>query len=244
MSTLYPDLAFTNFPTSIQTFPLMQDIIAADAVNVKGFQDAMEAGNTQLAQQYYAAITNADNKFIDSVKLNTLFQTCVALERFYQTDVKPYITTKQADWQKQIDMFDYIGAFSATKQYAVNNWVSSAQADGSVLLYICVATPPIGTLPTNTAYWRQLTIKGTPGQAGEGLSFMGTWDAAQTYKVDDVVSYGNGVWGALQASTNQIPVEGSAYWQLIYQSTPVIYPVQATQPTGQSVGDLWFEVNS
>lgn len=220
----------------------MQNIIAADGVNLKGFQDAMEAGNTQLAQQYYAQITDADSKFIDAAKLNTLFQTCVALQRFYQIDVQPYITTKQADWQEIIDRFDYTGAFSATKQYVPNNWVSSMQSDGNVLLYICIATPPIGTLPTNTAYWRQLTVKGLPGAAGTGLAFMGTWDSAQTYKIDDVVAYGNGVWGALQPSTNQIPVEGSAYWRLIYQSTPVVYPVQTAQPTGQVAGDLWFEV--
>lgn len=220
----------------------MQNIIAADGVNLKGFQDAMEAGNTQLAQQYYAQITDADSKFIDAAKLNTLFQTCVALQRFYQTDVQPYITTKQADWQEIIDRFDYTGAFSATKQYVPNNWVSSMQSDGNVLLYICIATPPIGTLPTNAAYWRQLTVKGLPGAAGTGLAFMGAWDSAQTYKIDDVVVYGNGVWGALQPSTNQIPVEGSAYWRLIYQSTPVVYPVQTAQPTGQVAGDLWFEV--
>lgn len=242
LSSYYPDLQFTQFPNSEQTFPLMQDIIAADAVNVKGFQDAMATGNLTLAQQYYSLITDADSKFIDAIKLNTLFQTCVALQRFYQTDVQPYITDKQGEWQVEINKFNYLGAFSPTMQYVVNNWVSSAQADGSVYLYICIAVPPIGTLPTNTTYWRQLTVKGQGGEAGVGLAFVGAWEAGQTYKLDDVVSYSNGVWGALQANSGQVPVEGSAYWRLIYMSTPIVYPVQAAQPTGQLTGDLWFEV--
>ena len=99
MSTLYPDLPFTAWPDATQTFVTMQNILASDGDNVKGFQEAMEAGNTALAQHYYANITNADTKFIDAIKMNTLFQTCVALQRFYKTDIQPYITSKQAEWQ-------------------------------------------------------------------------------------------------------------------------------------------------
>ena len=242
MSTLYPDLPFTAWPDSAQTFVTMQNILASDGDNVKGFQEAMESGNAALAQHYYANITNADAKFIDATKMNTLFQTCVALQRFYKTDVQPYITSKQAEWQSQLDQFDYVGAFSATKQYVPNNWVSFTQADGTVLLYICIATPPIGAYPTDTNYWRQFTVKGERGISGAGLSFTGAWNSTHTYKVGDVVSYANGVWGALQASTNNYPYQGSSYWRLIYRSAPVIYPVQATQPTGQEAGDLWFKV--
>lgn len=242
MSLLYPDLPKTNWPNSPQTFVTMQDILASDGVNLKGFQDAMEAGNTTLAQQYYANIANADAKFINADKLNTLFQTCVALQRFYQTDVEPYTEQKQVEWQEILDEFDYKGAFSSIQQYYINNWVSYVSVDGNTYLYLCIAEPPVGTLPTNLSYWRVLTVRGGQGVSGDGLAFQGEWLSTQNYTTDDAVSYGNGVWGALQANVNQQPAEGSAYWRLLYSVQPQVYPVQAAQPLNQSVGDLWFEV--
>ena len=242
MSTKYPALPFTTFPDSIQNFVTMQDILAADGSAVKNFQDAIEAGNIALAQQYYATINNADAKFIDAKKMNALFQTCVALQQFYTTDVQPYVSTKQSEWQSIIDLFNYTGAFSATTQYYPNNWVSVAQSDNDVVLYICIVQPPIGTQPTNMTYWRQFTIRGVQGVSGDGMSFRGQWQVAEQYKADDIVAYSNAVWAATQVSTGQSPFDGSAYWQLVYQATPTIYPVQASQPIGQSTGDLWFKV--
>lgn len=239
MSTTYANLPFTSFPDAVQQFPLMQNILATDGANVKGFQEAMESGDTVTAQQYYAQIVNADKKFITSDMLNTLFQTCVALEQFFTTDVKPYIVTKQNEWQGIIDQMDYAGIYSVTKQYVKNNYVTY-----NGLIYIATETPPIGTYPNNTAYWRQLTIQGTPGESGVGMSFIGEWSATQNYSINDAVSYGTGLWGASVANINQIPAEGSAYWTLIYRNVPTVYPVQAATPVGQQVNDLWFEVTS
>lgn len=243
-NSLYPDLAYTTFPETVQTFVTMRDVVAADGANIKGFQDAMEAGNTALAQQYYSNISNADSKFINAEKLNTLFQTCVALQRFYKTDIQPYVTAKQAEWQDVIDEFDYMGAFNTNDQYYPNNWVSYTQSDGSTYLYICINQPPIGTAPTNTTYWRVLTMRGQTGASGKGLSFQGEWTSTQQYTVDDVVSYGGSVWGCTKSNANQIPAEGSAYWRILYNIRPAIYPVQASQPASQEAGDLWFEVVS
>lgn len=77
-----------------------------DAEAVSGYQAAMEAGNTSLAQQYYAQITNANQKFVDAEKMNTLMDTCVALQRFYLTDIKPYVENKQTSGKTQsINLF-------------------------------------------------------------------------------------------------------------------------------------------
>lgn len=242
MSTLYQDLPYTTFPNTVQTFVTMQDILASDGATVKLFQDAMEVGDTALAQQYYTQITNADSKFINAEKMNTLFQTCVALQRFYDSDVESYVSGKQAEWQDVIDDFTYIGAFNSQTQYQVNNWVSFAKSANEVNLYLCYNQPPVGTLPTNTAYWRMLTMVGVQGVSGTGLAFTGEWASNKEYIMDDVVSYGNAVWACTTGNTNQIPAEGSNYWKLIYSVKPTIYPVQAEQPAGQSTGDLWFKV--
>ena len=44
----------TNFPNQVDTFPTMLDITADDAELVKQYQDAMEAGSYDVAQQVLA----------------------------------------------------------------------------------------------------------------------------------------------------------------------------------------------
>ena len=151
MSTLFPDLPFTQFPTNIQTFITMLNMTASDAPLIKQYQTAMENGDTALAQSLYAQITNADAKFIDATKLNTLMQTCVALQRFYKTDIQPYIITKQAEWQGIVDEFSYQGVYSPSTQYEVNNFVLY-NLNGVNFVYICTSRPPqtIFHLPIQT----------------------------------------------------------------------------------------------
>jgi hypothetical protein len=58
-------------------------------------------------------------------------------------------------------------------------------------------------------------IQGPPGTSGtSGLTPRGNWDAGTAYVVSDLVNYAGSAWVALQASTNQTPADGSAYWQL------------------------------
>ena len=91
MSTTYQSLQFTTFPDDIQSFVTMLNMSVEDGAAVTGYQQAMQAGNNTLARQYYGQITNANQKFIDATKMNTLMDTCVALQKFYKTDIEPYI---------------------------------------------------------------------------------------------------------------------------------------------------------
>ena len=73
----------TSFPNSIQNFPTMQDISAADASLVQQYQEAMEAGNIATATAILGQISNADKKIIRADLLNTITDTSVALQQFY-----------------------------------------------------------------------------------------------------------------------------------------------------------------
>lgn len=242
MSTLNSDLPFTTFPYTIQTFVTMLNMTASDGSLVKQFQTAMKNSNTALAQSIYAQITNADAKFIDATKLNTLMQTCVALQRFYKTDIEPYITTKQTEWQGIIDQFTYQEVYSPAVQYVKNNFVLY-NFNGVNFLYICTLTPPtVGITPTNTTYWRQLTIQGIKGDSGIGLTFLYGWNSATPYNLQDLVTYNNALWGCTLANTNQPPFEGSTYWELVGSIGQTIYPFQADAPTGLSIGELWLKI--
>ena len=241
MSVTYPSLQFTTFPEQVQTFVTMLNMTVADAPNVRGYQQAMEAGNKTLAQQYYKRITNANRKFVDSTKMNRLMDTCVALQNFYLTDIKPYIDDLQTTWTDRIDQFNYVGNYSASKLYAVNNFVTYT-VSGVRNVYICVKVPPVGTAPTNTTYWRKLSIRGLQGPSGENLSFRYAWSSAEIYYPEDVVVYDNVVWGCLVQNSNKTPQSGSTYWYSIYSPQQVVYPFSAQQPNNMETGFLWFKI--
>ena len=221
----------------------MLNMSVEDGAAVTGYQQAMQAGNNTLARQYYSQITNANQKFIDATKMNTLMDTCVALQKFYKTDIEPYIQSQQTIWGNSINQFNYVGDYSASTLYAVNNFVTYT-ASGVRDVYICVKVPPIGTAPTNTTYWRKLSIQGLQGPSGENLSFRYAWDSGEIYYPQDVVVYDNVVWGCVVQNSNQTPQSGSTYWRSIYSPQQVVYPFSAQEPTNMQEGYLWFKRKS
>ena len=79
----------TTFPNAIQTFPQMIDLIASDGTLVQQYQTAMQAGNLTLAQQILAQIPNNQNKIITAEYLNTINDTVVAVEKYFQARYSP-----------------------------------------------------------------------------------------------------------------------------------------------------------
>ncbi len=79
----------TSFPNAIQNFPQMIDLIASDGALVQQYQIAMQAGNLTLAQQILAQIPNNQSKIITADYLNTINDTVVAVEKYFQTRYSP-----------------------------------------------------------------------------------------------------------------------------------------------------------
>ena len=246
MSATYPDLTYTTFPDSQQTFVEMIDMNSSDGALMTQYQTAMQNGDFATARTVLSQIPNYNNKLLDSVKMNTLFDTTVALERFYQTNVEPYIEEKQQEWEQLValftDNFAYIGDYVSGQTYQQNNIVSAINPlTGDTNLYIAIQnnSAPL----SDTTSWRILTIKGANGQSGEGLTFMGPWNATTAYNENDVVTYQNDLWVALQASTNQDPTLTTGYWQN-YGNFPITSIVVSSSQPVQSIGDFWFQVVS
>ena len=72
------------FPSEIQTFPQMIDLTASDGALTQQYQAAMQAGNLALAKQILAQIPNNQNKIITADYLNTINDTVVAVEQYFQ----------------------------------------------------------------------------------------------------------------------------------------------------------------
>ena len=79
----------TSFPNAIQNFPQMIDLLASDGSLVQQYQTAMQAGNLTLAQKILAQIPNNQSKIITADYLNTINDTVVAVEKYFQARYSP-----------------------------------------------------------------------------------------------------------------------------------------------------------
>lgn len=243
MSTKYPDLSLTNFPNSLDQFTTFLNIVSSDGPLIGQYQSAMQNGDTVLANQILTQIPQATQKIITAVDLNTLSQAMLAIERFYLSDIEPYIDDLQQSWLNTIQQFSYKGVWQSGTSYVTNNLVSYT-ISGLNFVYIALSNVPIGISPTNQTYWRLLTIQGQQGASGEGLSYRQEWNSSTQYATNDAVTYDGALWMALQASQNRLPDTNPQYWQLVMNLKTVTYPIQDTVPTNLQVDGLWFNTSS
>ena len=79
----------TSYPNSVQTFPQMIDLAASDGTLAQQYQTAMQIGNLALAKQILAQIPNSQSKIITADYLNTINDTVVAVEKYFQARYSP-----------------------------------------------------------------------------------------------------------------------------------------------------------
>lgn len=243
MSVSYPDLRLTNFPESIDTFVQMLDVVASDATSLKAYQDAMENGNIVQANNALSNMADAVKKILTADKINKIFDSVQALQRFLSTDIVPYISQLQSNWQTEINKFAYKGNFSNSTRYYANNIVSY-QIGAYVYLFLCIQDttgipPTIGDEPNQ--YWKQFTVVGLQGLSGSDMSFLYDWNNTTQYKPQDCVIYANGLWGCLRTNTNSAPSSTNTNWQELAHLEAAVYPIQSNEPSGLLNGDFWFQ---
>lgn len=241
MSISYPDLNLTTFPESVDVFIQMLDVVASDAAALTAYQEAMNAGNIIRANTALGTMVNSAQKLLTAEKINKIFDSVEALERFLATDIVPYVAQLQSDWQIEIDKFLYKGTYDSSMAYQKNNIVSYT-VGAYTFLYLCTSNASAGVLPTNTLYWQRFTVVGLQGLSGEGMSFLWEWNNTTVYSVQDTVLYHNKLWGCVVSNDNSAPSESNPNWQLLVDISAAMYPVQAEQPAGQDAGEFWFQV--
>lgn len=75
--------------------------------------------------------------------------------------------------------------------------------------YIQMSANANSTLVAGASVYEGSTIS-------QGFNLLGNWNSATPYGINDVVTYANSSYGAVQSSTNIIPTTAnSAYWQLV-----------------------------
>lgn len=89
------------FPSEIQTFPQMIDLTASDGALAQQYQAAMQAGNLALAKQILAQIPNNQSKIITADYLNTINDTVLAVEQYFQARYSPAYIVSNTQPQSQ-----------------------------------------------------------------------------------------------------------------------------------------------
>lgn len=87
----------TNFPNQVDTFPTMLDITADDAELVKQYQDAMEAGSYDVAQQVLSEITDGQKKIISAGLMNDILDGLTAIEQYFGDRYSPAYTVSETE---------------------------------------------------------------------------------------------------------------------------------------------------
>lgn len=234
----------STFPDSMDNIVEFLDVTQSDATLLTQYQTAIQNGDFTLAATYLQQISNYAQKIVNATRLNQIGDAVEAIETYYKSNIQSYITTKQAEWLSVATNFVYKGTYSDITQYTKDNMVFYTN-NGIDYIYICIATPStVGILPTNSTYWQQLTIQGLKGTANTTTtSYAGVWDSATAYIANQIVEYNNQLWLCTTANSNQAPTSSSTYWSNIMSLTQqIIYPMQTTQPTGQIVGEWWYQI--
>lgn len=199
MSTTYSDLNFTQYPDQCDTYEYMQDISIDTYLLAKQYQSLISQSKFDEAAQLLEDNPSLNRSTLNAEKYNKLIDSIKAIERLYFSDVQTYI----------MELVSYKGDFSTTKKYSKYDVVSYTDS----MTYMCISLNcPLGTSPTDAAYWIPLSIKGDQGVSGTGLSPRGVWDSEIQYYKDDLVSYNNQLWAAKEDNISSLPNDNSSIW--------------------------------
>ena len=223
MSNTNPDLT-NHFPDGLDLNFLYYEMTSTDKTYVDQYYAYMAANDIPSANALFVTYPRLEGLIVTSQRMQYHNDEILSIERFYFSDFQKYITTA----------VKYKGAYSSSVAYSMLNIVTY-----NYKAYQCMSSNcPIGTLPTNTAYWTLQTIQ---GESGTGMAFYTSWDNTQSYKIQDCVPYDGYLYVCIQAHTNQNPSTATAYWSQII-TIPKQIVTSASQPSGQGSDEFWYEI--
>jgi len=184
----------------IDTLQEFFDVPPAQKTNVLRYQELKMMSSLTSEQQIELnnLTTTLQDYLITPEHINKFSDICIGLETFFSSEVQGYIDTKQQEMQTEIDKFSDKGTFNPDILYYKNNYVFYNDGTG-IKTYLAIQNPPLGTLPTNSTYFRILTITGAKGEdgIGIGLIFKGTWSNSGLYAINEAVQFGGLLFASL-----------------------------------------------
>ena len=174
------------------------------------FKNETEGYITQKQIEFQNEINNLTNQFQGEI---------VNLTDGFEGD----INSLTGSFQTEINKFQFRGVYSSATQYYKNNIVEFF--DGATTQLFLALQDSLNKTPTDTLYWRILTLQGPVGPRGTdgiGLIFRGAWNNSTSYSSNDGVQFGGALFASLiNGNIGNTPNLSSdtAYWAKVMNST-------------------------
>ena len=203
-NSIYTDLDGTNFPDKVDSWEKFLDPTVSTQAAINAYYACINGGDFDGAANILENTPELNQMIINAKRMNQIRDAVIALERFFDDNVYDYI----------VDMVKDFGTWSGIKAYKKYSVVDYT-LKGSTLFYMSIQDVPVGVPPTETRYWKCITLQGRRGDSGLGLTPKGAWKKDEDYIKDDLVTYNNALWAANVANTEQPPSTDSSYWYLV-----------------------------
>lgn len=207
-SELYEDCPYSNFPVAVDTITRKKDLDLATKTLLDQYYTYINAGDFSAATALLNDNPNLRMTVMVAEDYNRMRDGIIAVQRVFDSYIADYIAA----------VVKSKGAWSSTTQYQKYDVVTYLYRDAT-RTYICLpqdetlVTIPVGTLPTDTTYWALITLEGSRGASGTGMTPRGTYASDIQYYKDDLVAHNGLLYVALQDVYGEAPPSGK--WELL-----------------------------
>lgn len=226
MSIKYPDLIDTNFPDNIDEFERKRNPNNSEISDINYYQNLISQNKIEEASSFMQSKPNLKQVIIDAFLFNKILDSIKAIQRFYISDVKPYLdgvkneinqllnntisnindklsnTVLELE-QKVKDVVVYKGAYDENQDYKKYDLVTHTINDNT-FVYYCIQDATSGKI-NDENYFVKLTIKGEKGENGTGLIPKGIYKNGVTYKKYELVAKDKCLYYADKETVNSPP---------------------------------------
>lgn len=196
------------------SFLRYQDVQIPDVTLQTAFNTAIKQGNYTQALRILAQNDSLTGKAYTATVINKIITGVTYLEDLYHDNVILYMSDLSEGFEELTKRFHDLTEWDSTVEYNTLTFVSYNNR-----VYMALQENiPIGTLPTDTAFWLYLGLEGEAGKPGIDGEYRAEWYNGTAYNANDVVTYNNKVYIAIKASTGVVPTDTSSwalFWDLI-----------------------------
>lgn len=253
MSVSYPEYYYSTFPEQLDKQMTIRDPYASELSLIQQYNSLVSSGQSVAAIELLTANPTLMESQMNAEKLLTIHHSILSLQHFFYDSVLEkiyHIGQQKGEW-------DYFMSTDATDEALHLNMYDIVRypVDGVSQYFMVISNNiPIGTYPTDTSCYVQLTIKGdkgdtgyTPikgidyydGTSGLGLSPRGAWNSEIEYTQYDLVSHNGYLWYCTENTTGTEPSIDDV-WQKIEISTQTA--VSSGIPQNLEEGGLWLDL--
>ena len=236
----------------LDSFKRLQDYPVSQAANVARYEELKKKTNlTPNEQSELSSLRVMLRPYLyEADDINLVSDSLEKTQKFVKNEIDGYITERQNETRQYVDnmknevqgimnKFSYKNLYDITITYQKFNCVTY---DGEG--YISKHDDNLGNIPignVSDAHWGKISQRGVQGAPGIGLTFIGEYNNARSYNIQDAVNYNNNIYYCISPSTGNVPTNTS-YWSLFLSGTGVT--IANIAPVSPFLHQIWIDESS